>query len=97
MWCWKLIKPTRLGEELDAAKGANDALWENVKKLTSELKEAKKGQVEVMESYSQCKEDFQTANTKLQFAFEKARVALKNGREEFRNSEAYVAELEGVF
>lgn len=34
---------SRLGEELDAMKGVNNQLQEDIKRLTLELKEAKKG------------------------------------------------------
>ena len=74
----------------------NDLLRQNVKKLTLELKKVKKGQVEVMKSYSRFKEDLCTANTKLQSALKDARVAFQNGRKDFRSSEAYAAKLEGI-
>ncbi|XP_052196125.1 uncharacterized protein LOC127803725 [Diospyros lotus] len=87
---------SRLGEELDSTKVVNRQLQEDIKRLTLELKEAKKGQVEALESYSRCKEDIRTAHAQLQSALKDAQVAFQNGREDFRSSEAYAAELEGV-
>lgn len=58
-------------------KGTNNLFRENVKKLTLELNEAKKGQVEVMESYSRCKKDLHTDHSQLQFALKDARVAFQ--------------------
>ncbi|XP_052178675.1 uncharacterized protein LOC127792260 [Diospyros lotus] len=87
---------SRLGEELDSTKVVNRQLQEDIKRLTLELKEAKKGQVEALESYSRCKEDLRTAHAQLQSALKDAQVAFQNGREDFRSSEAYAAELEGV-
>ncbi|XP_052172142.1 uncharacterized protein LOC127788063 [Diospyros lotus] len=87
---------SRLGEELDATKGVNNQLQEDIKRLTLELKEAKKGQVEALESYSWCKEDLRTAHVQLQSALKDAQVAFQNGHEDFRSFEAYAAELEEV-
>ena len=88
---------SKLGEELDAVKAANEKLRENAKRLSTKLKESKRSQAETLESYTRCKESLQAANTKLRSAFEDTLVAFQKGREEFWNSEAYAVELEGVF
>ena len=87
---------SKLGEELDVVKAANEKLRENTKKLSMKLKKSKMSQAETLESYTRCKEALQVANAKLRSTLEDICIAFQNGREEFWNSEAYVAEIEGV-
>ena len=74
---------SKLGEELDAMKATNEKLRENAKKLSTKLKESKRSQVEIMESYTRYKEALQAANTKLRSALKDTRIAFQKGRKEF--------------
>ena len=74
---------SKLGKELDTAKAANEKLREDAKKLSLELQESKRCQVETLESCTRCKGNLQVANVKLRFSLEDARVAFQKGSEEF--------------